>query len=248
MPIKVANAGAQVPSFTPPAKVLVLGCIDPRFASYLEWFLTHQAGIFGQYDLFVLAGSSLGVNQAQSFRDLPGAGGESSGPNYSGTIWGSGVYNNGLSLLHDWDNVFYAHLSLALRLHSITDVWIFDHLDCGAYKLIKFGSLSETDDDVIAHSDEIVRLACRLNGYEENPTTIAALGALVPANKISLLNIKGFVMDTTGDIFKVYDDGNSNLGGGYDLTTSKNSNNWLLPSILGGLVLLFVYFKYKSKK
>jgi len=237
-PIKVASAGVNVPNnLVPPAKVLVLGCIDPRFASQLEWFLTHQAGIFGQYDLFVLAGASLGVNQAQSYRELPGAGGESAtdGKNY----------NNGLDILNNWDSNFYAHLSIAMRIHDITDVWIFDHLDCGAYKLIKFGDLTETDEDILEHSVEIERLAGNISGYEENQGVEEALGDL-PIPFIQL-NIKGFVMDLSGNIFKVYDDGKSNNGGGYDISSSSSSssdNVWVIPVILSALVLLFIYFKF----
>jgi hypothetical protein len=234
-PIKVASAGVNVPNnLVPPAKVLVLGCIDPRFASQLEWFLTHQAGIFGQYDLFVLAGASLGVNQAQSYRDV-GAGGESA---TDGTN-----YNNGLVILNNWDSNFYAHLSIALRIHDITDVWIFDHLDCGAYKLIKFGALTETDEDIDEHSVEIERLAGNISGYTEVSGEVGALGPLpIP---FSELNIKGFVMDLSGNIFKVYDDGQSNNGGGYDITASSSSSSvWVIPVIISAFVLLFIYFKF----
>lgn len=42
------------------ASVLVLGCIDPRFANALAWHLSH---LHTDYDLFTLAGASLGVLQ-----------------------------------------------------------------------------------------------------------------------------------------------------------------------------------------
>ena len=245
-PIKVANAGANVPNYDPPAKVLVLGCIDPRYASYLEWFLTHQAGIFGQYDLFVLAGASLGVTQAFSYSE-DGPEGSLPGPNNGDSTTDN--YNNDFDILHNWDNVFYAHLGIALRLHQITDVWIFDHLDCGAYKLIKFGDLTATDDDILPHRDEINALANQIKAYAE--TAANPLGSNLPNADFLALNIKGYVMSTNGDIFKVYDDGNTNLGGGYDITHHKSDSNivvWLVPSILAALVLLFIYFKYYGKK
>lgn len=213
----------------------MLGCIDPRFASQLEWFLTHQAGIFGQYDLFVLAGASLGVTQAQSFNN--------GGANQESATTGI-YYNNELSILNNWDSTFYAHLGIAMRIHDITDVWIFDHLDCGAYKLIKFGDLSETDDDIVPHSDEIARLADNIKTYLEDPSVASALGALqIPFTD---LNIKGFVMNIDGDIFKVYDDGQNNNEGGYDFTSSSSSSNniWVVPVILSALVLLFIFFKF----
>ena len=45
------------------ASVLVLGCIDPRFANSLAWYLTHSQELHADYDLFTLAGASLGVLQ-----------------------------------------------------------------------------------------------------------------------------------------------------------------------------------------
>jgi hypothetical protein len=224
-PIKVASSGVPIPTYSPPAKVLVLGCIDPRYAGFLEWFLVHQAQIFGQYDLFTLAGASLGFNQARV-----GQGNASAGLLFSGNAWNTapatGDYENNATFLH-WDDVFLNHLDIAVLLHQITDVWIFDHLDCGAYKIIKFNdpTLAVSDSNVIAHSDEIARMA----GY------IAAHSAT--------LNVKGFVMDTSGDIFKVYDDGQ----GGLEFSTSGTSNWWILPTVILGLVVLFIVFKYSKK-
>jgi len=45
------------------ASVLVLGCIDPRFANALAWHLSHSEELHMDYDLFTLAGASLGVLQ-----------------------------------------------------------------------------------------------------------------------------------------------------------------------------------------
>lgn len=66
------------PSIDPSKKgaaVLVLGCIDPRFANSLAWYLSHSQELHMDYDLFTLAGASLGVLQdkypqwGQSFED-----------------------------------------------------------------------------------------------------------------------------------------------------------------------------------
>lgn len=46
------------------ASVLVLGCIDPRFANSLAWYLTHSQELHMDYDLVTLAGASLGVLQS----------------------------------------------------------------------------------------------------------------------------------------------------------------------------------------
>ena len=57
-------AVAQVPPYhdrtTGTASVFVLSCIDPRFTNDLAWFLTHNKELNADYDLFTLAGASLG--------------------------------------------------------------------------------------------------------------------------------------------------------------------------------------------
>ena len=136
-----------------------------------------------------------------------------------------------------------------MRIHEITDVWIFDHLDCGAYKLIKFGNLTASDEDIDEHSVEIKRLAENISGYTEVSGEENALGAL-PIPFLDL-NIKGFVMDLSGNIFKVYDDGKRNNGGGNDITSSPSSSNTVLAGIFMGallLLLLFIYFKFMTPK
>ena len=45
------------------ASILVLACIDPRFADNLAWFLIHESKLKDDYDLLCLAGASLGVVQ-----------------------------------------------------------------------------------------------------------------------------------------------------------------------------------------
>jgi len=45
------------------AKVLVLSCIDPRFTERLAYHLIHNKQVHADYDLFTLAGASLGVIQ-----------------------------------------------------------------------------------------------------------------------------------------------------------------------------------------
>lgn len=45
------------------ASVLVLACIDPRYTNDLAWYLTHNEELHADYDLFCLAGASLGVTQ-----------------------------------------------------------------------------------------------------------------------------------------------------------------------------------------
>lgn len=111
---------AQVPPYHDRTKgtasVFVLSCIDPRFTNDLAWFLTHNQELNADYDLFCLAGASLGALQ------------------------------------DGWKETLYKHIDLAIQLHSIKEVWCFDHLDCGMYK----ATLGlETDDNVHPHLEKM---------------------------------------------------------------------------------------------
>jgi carbonic anhydrase len=174
------------------AKVLVLGCIDPRFISTLTSFLVNFKEVRFIYDLFILAGSSLGANQSYTtvFPTLR-----------TNTQQGTAPYPNNLipNLGITWGPSFFDHISIARLLHQITEVWIFDHLDCGAYKRIKYGNANAPDNDSQSHTNEIVKLAENINTYTSTTDYLS--------NSPTVLSKKGFVMDTDGVITTVYDDG-----------------------------------------
>ena len=172
------------------ARVLVLGCIDPRFSAMLTSFLINYKDIQFSYDLTILAGSSLGANQSYT-----GA--------FPATRSPPAVGDYSLNLIPQfggaWGPTFFNHLSIARALHGITEVWVFDHLDCGAYKRIKFGDVSDPDLDPVPHTAELTKLM----GYVDTYTSAADyLG-----NPSTSLAFKGFVMDTSGNISKVVDNG-----------------------------------------
>jgi len=188
----VSAPGTSVGTFVYPAssgaKVLVLGCIDPRFSEILSSFLINFKEVQFTYDLFIMAGSSLGVNQsylANGTQRLNNNRGDY--PQNLLAVAGAGSIG---SLGHKWGPTFFDHLSVAVSVHNITEVWVFDHLDCGAYKAIKFGSLSATDLDPGQHVPEIQKLQ-------------ASIKTARPS-----LAFKGFIMDTAGTINKVVDDKN----------------------------------------
>ena len=89
--------------------VFVLTCIDPRFTYFLTWFLNHSKEARNNYDLFALAGSSMCADLTTQ-----------SPP-------------SGLPSTTPWLTTFDNHIALASTLHQIQEVWIFDHLGCGAY-------------------------------------------------------------------------------------------------------------------
>ena len=80
------------------ASAFVLTCIDPRYTFDVAFYLQHKKELHQDYDLFTLAGASVGAAKKE------------------------------------WTKSFMDNLELGMKLHGITEVWCFDHLDCGMYK------------------------------------------------------------------------------------------------------------------
>ena len=80
------------------ASAFVITCIDPRYTFDVAYFLQHKKELHQDYDLFTLAGASVGATKKE------------------------------------WTKTFFDNLELGIKLHGITEVWCFDHLDCGMYK------------------------------------------------------------------------------------------------------------------
>jgi len=163
------------------ASVLVLGCIDPRFSELLSSFLLNFANIKFNFDLFITAGSSLGVNQSYNLDGTLRAQ-NSTGTAYPLNILATSGAGRVGPLARNWGPTFFDHLSVAISVHQITEVWVFDHLDCGAYKAIKFGSLGASDEDTTQHTPELVKLQQQIKALYPN------------------LGYKGFIMDKKGEI------------------------------------------------
>uniref|UniRef100_A0A6C0JLB9 Uncharacterized protein n=1 Tax=viral metagenome TaxID=1070528 RepID=A0A6C0JLB9_9ZZZZ len=170
------------------ARVLVVGCIDPRFSALLTAFLRGYKGVQFTYDLTTFAGASLGINQSYG------------GYNYSllsqGTTWGP---------------TFFDHLAVAKSLHNITEVWVFDHLDCGAYKRFLYGDVTNPDNSISDHTTQLVSLQGRI------------------ASSSPSLAFKGFVMNTDGTIVKTVDDGRGVIINRYEFTPAqsiRDSSDW----------------------
>jgi len=191
------------------AKVLVLGCIDPRYSAVMTSFLTNYVGVQFLYDLFITAGASIGVNQSYTTgltRRTNGTRGA-----YPNNILADGAASIG-NLGYNWGPTFFDHLSVARLLHNITEVWVFDHLDCGAYKGILSGSLTATDDAVGPHTTEILKLQSLVNLFT----------AADPLNSSYTVSFKGFVIDKSGTIQNVVND---NTGLRLDTTVGFGSSN-----------------------
>ncbi len=93
----------------PPRKnVLLLSCMDQRLLDDTVRFM-NDLNLENRYDQVALAGAAMGVHR------LP---------------------ENPCDPTASWWGIFTAHLTVAIDLlhRPIKDVFLFDHLDCGAYK------------------------------------------------------------------------------------------------------------------
>lgn len=93
----------------PPRKhVLLLSCMDQRLLDDTVHFM-NDLNLHNRYDQLTLAGGAMGVHRLPKCPPDPSA---------------------------TWWNVFTDHLSTAINKleRKIKDVFLLDHLDCGAYK------------------------------------------------------------------------------------------------------------------
>lgn len=89
----------------------------------------------------------------------------------------------------EWHNVFWEHVGLAVKLHSIHEIVVINHRDCGAAKL----ALGE---EVVANP-----------GTElEAHTAVFAQFAAVAAEKYPELHAKGFLMNLDGTVERLRPD------------------------------------------
>lgn len=193
------------------ARVLVLGCIDPRFSSLLTSFLINYKDVQFSFDLTILAGSSLGANQSYDNGAFPTGRAGATSDAYPGSLIAP--------LGKAWGPTFFNHLSIARALHGITEVWVFDHLDCGAYKRIKFADVANPDLLIPPHTEELTKLMEYIDEYTSTADYLS--------NPATNLAFKGFVMDTRGGITKVVDNG---LGVTYVTTTPFGSSRIRAPA------------------
>jgi len=82
----------------------------------------------------------------------------------------------------DWKSTLYDHVDLAIKLHGITEVWCFDHLDCGMYKAVHS---MKTDESPDIHVDTLKKFRAELAAREP------------------FLKFKGFLINVNGWISQV---------------------------------------------
>ena len=88
-------------------QALVLTCMDYRFVSKVHTALANE-GYYENYDFFAAAGSSLMYTHDKTDSSMDDS-------------------------FTTWRNMFEKHIDLAIALHDIKELIIFEHEDCGAY-------------------------------------------------------------------------------------------------------------------
>jgi len=78
-----------------------------------------------------------------------------------------------------WKKMFYDHMDLAIKLHKVTELWVFDHMDCGMYEKV-FGI--KRDDDRHRHYKELCKLKEQIHA------------------KYPKLKYCGYIMELNGEI------------------------------------------------
>ena len=64
-----------------------------------------------------------------------------------------------------WGETYFDHLGLAVKLHKISNVWVMEHRNCGAYGPKGFGVLPDNPDrkeERKAHLKQVRKLAAKI--------------------------------------------------------------------------------------
>jgi hypothetical protein len=157
-------------SYQPPrGNVLLLSCMDLRLLDDIVKFMNHD-NLANRYDHVVFAGAALGALGA------PGAKDEHGKP---------------LDFSH-WKRAFEDHLGAAVKLHNISDVYILEHRNCGAYYKV----FHVSDDFQDSDDDQRKEEECHFNYATLLEKEIATW-----ANKAGVeLRTHKFLMDLRGEV------------------------------------------------
>jgi carbonic anhydrase len=72
-----------------------------------------------------------------------------------------------------WSEVAFDHINLAIKLHHISEIIIIDHMDCGAYKLIR--KVKGSIDERIEHIKMLRAVKCDLQRIYKDLTITTKL-------------------------------------------------------------------------
>ncbi len=127
----------------PKKNLMVVSCIDLRLTDDLLNFL-HFDNLANRYDHFALAGASVCAGATRDEHK---------------TLFKTEVLEQYNSFAH-WKQSLHDHIDIAINLHSIKDVYIVEHEDCGAYKaFLKDGGFATWEDELSCHKTFAVALS-----------------------------------------------------------------------------------------
>ena len=88
-----------------------------------------------------------------------------------------------------WNQTFWDHVDVAIKLHSIKKVMILDHRDCGAYKVILEEDFAkEPEKETKIHSTKLMELADKIR--EKYPDLEVELYLMDLSGKVEKISIK----------------------------------------------------------
>lgn len=197
----------QTATYDRPRKnVLVISCIDLRLTDNLLKFLNAE-NLANRYDHISLAGAALCSEGNKQPKDSPYKYVKEFKPDAK-----------------DWKKFILRHVELAVMLHQVTDVYIVEHDDCGAYEnfLQQQPNVSLKDNTECHHyfaetlSEQIKKQKYTFVSYghvKNTPTAVHAKGtpktgknARPVLYKQDFLKVHKFIMDVKGDVFYLQQD------------------------------------------
>ncbi|HMP04519.1 MAG TPA: hypothetical protein PKD86_04690 [Gemmatales bacterium] len=173
--------------YDPPRKhVLLLSCMDQRLLDNVVKFMD-QLNLRNRYDHLIFAGAAMGARL--------------------GTSGGS-----------PWKLVFFDHLNAAINKlkREIKDIFLLEHLDCGAYKKLHpvekirkaYDACTHVADQKKFHRREVLEFAREVRDYcrkQQRAAEALAKKAGKPEAKFDPdawkgIRVRSFVMDLLGNV------------------------------------------------
>lgn len=128
-----ANSKSAKKQFPPRKKVLLVSCMDQRLLDDTVHFM-NSLNLHNRYDHLVFAGAAMGVVRLSSGN--PDAATNAAAKALAGKR--SAAATSAAPVTLPWRWVFFDHLKAAIDVlkREISDIYIIEHLDCGAYRTL----------------------------------------------------------------------------------------------------------------
>lgn len=174
-------------TYLPPrGNVLLLSCMDLRLMDNIIHFMNHD-NLTNRYDHVIFAGAALGALGAPGAKD------------HEGNLLKKKAYRH-------WKKAFFDQLLGAIRLHQVSDVYILEHRNCGAYHKVFHIVKNDFDESPVeqerekcCHYKYASWLERKISKWFQKKTKTKKLRR---KNKIKIdsLGIHKFLMDVRGNV------------------------------------------------